>query len=147
MQIDLRVLRIAFLSLGFLGLAVPAQADRKESDQYVEDGRRLLEKGDVRSAVIKLKNAVSADTTNLNARLALGLAQLKAGDLLSAEKELGIYVERADDDSNGILPYGEALLQLRRFKEVVDKLTAKNRAKAIEAEVAAMPFVPAKYKR
>lgn len=138
MNLEARSIRIAFLAAALLAAGGPAFADRKSSEEFVRDGRRLLEKGDFRAAVIKLKNAVSEDTTNLDARLALGLAQLKAGDLLSAEKELGIYVERADDDTAGVLAYGEVLLQLRRFQEVMDKVVAKKRPKDIEAEVAAM---------
>lgn len=138
MKLEGRSIRIALVAAALAAATAPALADRKTSDEYVRDGRRLLEKGDVRSAVIKLKNAVSEDTTNLDARLALGLAQLKAGDLLSAEKELGIYVERSDNDSAGVLAYGEALLQLRRFQDVLDKLVPKSRAREIEAEVAAM---------
>jgi len=138
MNLKARSIRIALFAATLAVTSGPAFADRKASDEYVRDGRQLLEKGDVRAAVIKLKNAVSEDTTNLEARLALGLAQLKAGDMLSAEKELGIFVERADNDSAGVLAYGEALLQLRRFQDVLDKVTPKNRSKEIEAEIAAM---------
>lgn len=126
------------LVVSFALVSAPAWADRAESDKYMGEARKQIEKGDYRSAIIQLKNAVRADTSNLEARRLLGIAQLSMGDLLSAEKELGIYVEQAPDDSAAIVPYGEALLQLRRFDDVISRLQPKGRSKEIEAQVLAL---------
>jgi putative PEP-CTERM system TPR-repeat lipoprotein len=126
------------LVVGSVLVAAPAWADRAESDKYLGEARKQLEKGDYRSAIIQLKNAVRADGNNLEARRALGTAQLAVGDLLSAEKELGIYVEKAPEDSAAIVPYGEALLQLRRYDDVIARVQPKGRAKEIEAHVLAL---------
>lgn len=132
------VLSLRALVVGCALIGAPAWADRAESDKYLSEGRKQIEKGDFRSAIIQLKNAVRADPNNLEARRALGMAQLAIGDLLSAEKELGIYVEKAPDDAPAIVPYGEVLLQLRRYDDVIARLEPKSRAKDIEAQVLAL---------
>lgn len=126
------------LAIGAALVGAPAWADRAESDKYLSEGRKHVEKGDLRAAIIQLKNAVRTDGNNLEARRALGMAQLAVGDLLSAEKELGIFVEKASDDSQVIVPYGEALLLLRRYDDVISRLEPKGRAKDIEAQVLAL---------
>ncbi|WP_119418580.1 XrtA/PEP-CTERM system TPR-repeat protein PrsT [Desertibaculum subflavum] len=126
------------LVVGCALAGAPAWADRAESDKYLSEGRKQIEKGDFRSAIIQLKNAVRADGNNLEARRALGMAQLAVGDLLSAEKELGIFVEKAPDDASAIVPYGEAMLQLRRYDDVIARLEPKGRPKDIDAQVLAL---------
>lgn len=59
------------------------------SGQYVEQGRAALESGEIRTAIIELKNALQAEPDNVDARLLLGQAYARAGDGASAQKELG----------------------------------------------------------
>ena len=52
------------------------------------NAKRFMDKGDVRSATIELRNAVRLDPANPEAHLRLGVLQLQAGDPVAAEKEL-----------------------------------------------------------
>jgi putative PEP-CTERM system TPR-repeat lipoprotein len=52
------------------------------------NARAFVEKGDIRSALIELRNAVRLDPTNPEAHLRLGTLQLQTGDAVAAEKEL-----------------------------------------------------------
>src|ERR1700722_3376558 len=64
-----------------------AAGDPTRAQGYLDDARKSIEKRDLKSAVIQLKNAVQADPDNGAARYQLGLVELQLGDLLSAEKE------------------------------------------------------------
>ena len=68
-----------------LAVAPVVAQDAKKSDSYLADARKSLQKGDLKKAIIELKNAVQANPANLAARYELGVAQLAANDLLSAE--------------------------------------------------------------
>ena len=59
------------------------------SDQeYVSRAKDALDKGELRSASIYLKNALAQNPNNAEARWLLGKAHLDIGDGGSAEKEL-----------------------------------------------------------
>src|SRR5258708_28462088 len=72
-------------------------ADPGRSAGYLEDAKKLLEKGDAKSAVIQLKNAVQADPESGLARFELGVVELRLADYLSAEKELRSALDRQFD--------------------------------------------------
>jgi len=57
-------------------------------DQLMQDARNYLEKGEVKAAVIQLKNLLQSAPDNADARVLLGEAYLKLGDGASAAKEL-----------------------------------------------------------
>ena len=58
------------------------------TDDLLADARRFRDKGDVKAAIIQLKNAVQQAPDLADARLLLGQMYLESGDMLSAEKEL-----------------------------------------------------------
>src|SRR6266702_8438603 len=72
-------------------------ADPGRSAGYLDDAKKLLEKGDARAAVIQLKNAVQADPDSGLARFELGGAEMRLADYLSAEKELRAALDRQFD--------------------------------------------------
>ena len=57
-------------------------------DQYLEDAKRLQQKGEYRAAIIQLKNALQNDANQPQVRVMLARSYLKSGDGASAEKEL-----------------------------------------------------------
>lgn len=73
---------LAVLILCFLGLASTLMASS------VEEARSDAVQGEVKSAIIKLKNVLQKDPENVEARLLLGNIYLNGGDTASAEKEL-----------------------------------------------------------
>ena len=64
-------------------------ADDVTPEQHVERARVGLESGEIRAAIIELKNALQAEPNNGGARLLLGQAYARSGDGVSAQKELG----------------------------------------------------------
>jgi len=71
-----------------------AHASAESSRRLVSEGRSLLENGEARPALIRLKNAVKEDPDNAEARFELGSLKLRLGDYPSAEKELDFALER-----------------------------------------------------
>ena len=74
------------------------------SDSVVDDIKSAsenIEEGNYKTAVVLLKNAVSNDPQNYNARQMLGEAYLATGNYAASEKELEIVFKRAEtvDDS------------------------------------------------
>src|SRR3954454_21043191 len=94
------------------------RAATSPSQEYLANAQQRLQQGDVRAAIIQLRNAVQADPENLDARLALGQLYLRIGEADSAEKELRrVYSARPDDATELLL--GQALLALNRSEEVL----------------------------
>src|SRR3954470_15768157 len=88
------------IALGAAAAEPAYSADAKKSDSYLAEARKTLEKGDFKSAIIQLKNAVQANPDNAAARYELGMAELRTNDLLSAEKELRAAKERNYTDKD-----------------------------------------------
>ena len=99
-----------------VGVAVPvvARLTSGGTESYLADAETYMQAGDVRAALIQLRNAVKQDPDDGEARLALGNAYLEAGDPRAAEAELakaerlGIAPERIS------VPLAEALLEITR---------------------------------
>jgi putative PEP-CTERM system TPR-repeat lipoprotein len=109
----------AFLIGG--GLAACGRTQSAES--LLAEAKQYQQKGDLKAALIQLKNAVEKSPENGDARLQLATLQLKMGDAVSAEKEarkarsLGIAAD-------AVLPLqARAMAQQGRFKEMVDEIT------------------------
>ncbi len=94
----------------------PAATD--PSREFLDNARQRLEQGDVRAAIIQLRNALQSDPDNVDARLTLGQLYLRVGEAAAAETELRrVYKARPDDASEVML--GQALLALNRSDEVL----------------------------
>lgn len=112
-----------------------AVAASKESQEYFKDAQEYLKGGDYRSAVIQLKNAVRADPDNAAARHALGVAYLRTGDAVSAEKELNAAQQRGFPEDKVASPLAQALLMQGRPEELLKRVPRGQRAAEIEGEV------------
>jgi putative PEP-CTERM system TPR-repeat lipoprotein len=116
----------AFLIGG--GLAACGRTQSAES--LLAEAKQYQQKGDLKAALIQLKNAVEKSPENGNARLQLATLELRMGGAASAEKEarkarsLGIAADAA-------LPLqGKAMLQQGRFKEMLDEITPELAARS-----------------
>jgi putative PEP-CTERM system TPR-repeat lipoprotein len=130
--------RIFFVGAALLILAastLPALADAQKAQTYIQDARKMQQKGDVRAAVIQLKNAVQADPDNGEARLELGIAELRIGDAASAEKELRAARARKVEEERIAPSLAQALLRQRKYQELLDDVPAGKRSAAAEAEI------------
>ncbi|WP_296951471.1 XrtA/PEP-CTERM system TPR-repeat protein PrsT [uncultured Massilia sp.] len=123
-------LTAAVLSGAFLVAGLSACGRTQTTESLLAEARQYQQKGDLKAAVIQLKNAVEKSPENGEARLELGNLQLAMGDLPAAEKELrkarslGIGADR-------VLPQlGRAMAQQGEFKELLEQVTPDVAAKS-----------------
>ncbi|AKH19105.1 XrtA/PEP-CTERM system TPR-repeat protein PrsT [Sedimenticola thiotaurini] len=91
-----------------------------DTDSYIQDAKAYLEKGEAKSAVIQLKNALQENPTNIEARLMLGEIYLKAGDGASAEKEFSRAKDLNAASSYWEMNLARAYLMQRKYQEILD---------------------------
>lgn len=119
-----------------VGAGVAAVVLRGPSaDRYLTDGKRQLETGDLRAAIISLKNAVKAAPDNASARALLAEASLAAGDAASAEKEARQARVLGLDDARTIDLLGQSLLLLNKTDAILQEIAPGNRGPSTEAAV------------
>lgn len=108
---------IVMLFVGSLA-ASNVQENIDKAEQYLADG-------EVRSAVIELKNALQRDPAHVDARIMLGNIYLKAGDAPSAEKEFRRVAKLHVNQDRWLKEIGHALLLQGKFKETLEMIQPK----------------------
>ncbi|WP_332876028.1 XrtA/PEP-CTERM system TPR-repeat protein PrsT [Massilia sp. S19_KUP03_FR1] len=114
-----------------LGAGLSGCGKTETTATLLADAKQYQQKGDVKAALIQLKNAVTKSPQDGEARLALGTFYADNGDMVSAEKELRKARELKIDDKRVLLPLGRASLALGQAKKVLEDVTpelAKNSA-------------------
>jgi len=86
------------------------------TDDLLADARRYRDKGDVRAAIIQLKNAVQQAPDLAEARLLLGQMYVESGDMLSAEKELRRALQAGAPRAVVLPTLGKALLAQGQYE-------------------------------
>ena len=92
------------------------------SETLVASAKQSIQKGESKAAVIQLKNALSKNPSDVEARLTLGALYNETGDALSAEKEFRKAMELgapADKTSVGL---ATALLGQQQYQKVLDDI-------------------------
>lgn len=89
----------------------------------ISEARELQQKGDIKAAVIQLKNALQKDPDNAEARYLLGTIYNRAGDSKSAEKELRKALALGMDPVKVLPDLGNALLPQGQFQQILDETT------------------------
>lgn len=115
-------IRVAVLALGcwWLGAApLWANTPSEESRGFYDKAVDHADRGDIRSAMIELKNALQRDPENAEARLLLGRMHLLLGDGDSAEKELKAAERYGSPPETTLVHMGRAMLLQRRFEELL----------------------------
>ena len=98
----------ALLTVGLAG------CNRTQSTEtLLAEASEYQQKGDIKAALIQLKNAVANSPEDGEARLALGSLQLSTGDNVSAEKELGRARALGIADERVLPLQGRTLVQRR----------------------------------
>lgn len=107
-----------------LSFGLAACGGGESSDSLVSQAKASIAKGDVKAAVIQLKNAVAADEKNAEARYELGKLYFEQNDLASAEKEFR-RAREAGYAASAVNPMiARALLGQREFQRVLDEVPA-----------------------
>lgn len=120
-----------FFFLGSQG-AVAASAD-----EYVAEAGQFIASGEVKSAIIQLKNALQADPSHVEARLMLGAIYLRTGDGPAAAKEFGRARDLGAPKEKWLPGYARALVMQRDYDaflreiEVDDSLPQAQRAELL----------------
>ncbi len=101
--------------------ALAASGCNKESpEQYLEQSKALMAKGDRPAAILALKNALQARPDNADARLRLGKLYLETGDLPSAVKELGQAREKGAAEASVLPALAAALVASGKYQAAVE---------------------------
>ncbi len=124
-------LTAAILSGAFMVAGLSACGRSTQStEQLLAEAKQYQQKGDLKAAMIQLKNAVEKSPESGEARMELGSLELSTGDFASAEKEFrkaranGIPADR-------VLPQLAKAMSLQgKFKEILDEVTPEIAAKS-----------------
>lgn len=113
-----RLLLACILSIGL------AACGGESSETLIGQAKVSVARGDTKTAIIQLKNAVAADDKNAEARFQLGKLYLQTHNPASAEKELK-RAREAGHDADTINPLlARALIEQGEFQRVLDELPA-----------------------
>jgi len=116
-------LTAALLTSALLTVGLAGCNKTQSTETLLAEAASYQKKGDIKAALIQLKNAVANSPEDGEARLALGTLQLSSGDTASAEKELG-RARSLGIPAERVLPLlGKTLAQQGKFKEVLELVT------------------------
>lgn len=105
-----------------LALLVTACKGQRDAPALLADAAAYQQKGELKSAVIQLKNVIQQQPDNAQARSMLGEVYLEQGDPASAEKELR-RARMLGAPADPALPMlGKALLMQGQFQRVLDEI-------------------------
>lgn len=96
-------------------------SDSESRGTLVAEAKHFMEKGDHKSAVIQLKNALVKNPADVDARIALGTAYTALGDGVSAEKEFRKAAELGAPAARYATDLANALLMQGQFQKVLDE--------------------------
>ena len=114
--------------LGFAAAVLVACGD--SPDSLVGSAKEFLAKGDTKSAVIQLKNALQKSPDIAEARFLLGKAQLDTGDVLAAEKELRKALELKYPADDVVPLLARSMAGSGQYKAVIDEFGGTSVASA-----------------
>lgn len=105
-----------------LALGNAPLAFSKDAAAYLDEARASLDKNDLKTAVIQLKNVLQQQPDNATARLLLGKAYLRQGAFSAAEKEL--QQAKAFDPAGGEwrLPLATVYLWLGKYDSITQDI-------------------------
>ncbi len=122
-----------------MALHVPGARAAKTPEtaaEYYDSAVQLIAKGDLKGAVIQLKNALQRDPKDLSARVLLGRTYIDLEDGVSAEKELVCARRDGAQDSFVLLPLAHAYLLQGKYASIVKDINAVGQDMKTTAEIA-----------
>lgn len=132
-NVNKKALSTALVTGAIIAAAALGGCNRsKPTEQLLAEAKQYQQKGEVKAAMIELKNAVANTPDNGEARLALGVLHIDTGDAVSAEKELRKALSLGIDKKRVLSPLARALEQQGKFKEMLDAIPADTAASSAE---------------
>ncbi len=104
------------------------------SNNYIEDAKSYLEKGENKAAIIQLKNHIKQYPDDASIRLLLGQTYLKTNQFQLAEKEINKAYNINPQSKQVQLAYAQILLGKRQYKKVSELLKDKYKNKSMESQ-------------
>ncbi|MGJ7915243.1 XrtA/PEP-CTERM system TPR-repeat protein PrsT [Massilia sp. LXY-6] len=132
-KVNKRALSTALVTGAIIAAAALSGCNRtKPTEQLLAEAKQYQQKGEVKAAMIELKNAVANSPENGEARLALGVLHVETGDAVSAEKELRKALTLGIDKNRVLPPLARALEQQGKLQEMLDVIPADSAASSAE---------------
>jgi putative PEP-CTERM system TPR-repeat lipoprotein len=132
-NVNKKALSTALVTGAIIAAAALGGCNRsKPTEQLLTEAKQYQQKGEVKAAMIELKNAVANSPENGEARLALGTLHIETGDAVSAEKELRKALSLGIDKNRVLSPLARALEQQGKFQEMLDAIPADRAAGSAE---------------
>lgn len=95
----------------------------EKNEEFIREAEEYINKGELKAAIIQLKNALRADPDDGEARLTLGILYNRVGNAVSAEKELKRAQSLGIEKKRVVLPLSSAYLLQRKFDEILPLLS------------------------
>lgn len=109
--------------------------DAKESSASVKDAEQYIAAGDLKAAVIELKNAVLGSPQDPAIRVRLADVYLRLEDFRSAEHEARAARELSGNEADYLPVLADSLLRQQKFKDIIDLIEPSDRAPVLESKV------------
>lgn len=111
-----------FGAIGVLGSADAGAVGSEESQSHYRQAQDYIEQDDYRAALIELRNALKADSNNVEARLLLADVYLRFGQGIAAQTELEAARQRGADRTLTAVSMARAYLVQGRFEEALAEI-------------------------
>jgi putative PEP-CTERM system TPR-repeat lipoprotein len=129
----------ACLGLAMAMLVLGGCGDRKTAEEHTKNGEAHLLAGDVRAAIVDLKNALQKEPNNARARLLLGQAYNEISESSNAEAELVRARDGGIAAADYAVPLAQAQFGQRKLDEVLKTTEAPDGASpALKASLLAV---------
>ena len=106
--------------IGLMGLAACEDAGELTEADYIERGTALRDDGDLRGALIEMRNALSANPKSSDARYHLAETHLKLGNGPAAYTLIRDLLDRNNIEERLVRPLGDSFLLMGQYEMVLD---------------------------
>lgn len=121
--------------IGAIATSAPTCADTAQASRYYEDGVVRQRQGDLKGAVVQLKNALQQDTSLLPARMLLGSIYLQLGYGAAAEHELELARRLGADRALTAEPLARSLLLQSKYHELLESVQVEGFDRTLESKL------------
>ncbi len=123
------------ISVAAIALPGTVCADSTRASQLYEDGVVRQRQGDLKGAVVQLKNALQQDTSLLPARMLLGTVYLQLGNGAAAQHELELATRLGADRMLTAVPFAQSLLLQSKYSELLERVQTDGFDRALESKL------------
>jgi putative PEP-CTERM system TPR-repeat lipoprotein len=124
---------LTFAAVVFVSICPGVQA--AEPAVFVKDAEQFIQKGDLETAQIELKNAIRQSPQDPVIRARLAQVYLQLGNAAAAESEARAARERHGDEADYLPILADALLRQYKFADVLDSIPPGDRDAALESKI------------